>query len=219
MSAFDDDDDDYNKRIGLNRLNTEQLIAFIQSINEKPVEYMQKTSITTAINESIQNNHHDLNNRKILGFEFIQYVAWVLNDYYKILYKLHLDSQRNNNQCGYKSCVIRIHNIPLINYENIKNENIKNGVQRIINILRFLSRIDLSIDLNPDLQRYITNKHNNMDIPYKNIKQLFEIFGIKKTEDLSKFVIETEGGTRKNRRRKTSKVTKKHRKSSRRRHN
>jgi len=141
MSAFDDD---YNKIIGL---NTEQLIALIQSINKQTFEYMQNESVIAAINESIQNNPHHLNNRKELGFEFILYIAWVLNDYSRTYYTLHLDSQRNNNQCGDENCFIEINGILLINYEKIKNKKIKNPIQRIVNILRFLSLIELSIDL------------------------------------------------------------------------
>jgi hypothetical protein len=147
--------------------------------------------------------------KSLLGIEFIRYVVWLLQSYYKIFKHLEFQDSIQGHTSRDGSCIITRGGVKIIKYEKITDKKLHDSVSHIAMVLRYLSEIGI------ELQVYNGCVEMTVD---ENIPNLFfKQFGIKTTTDLSKFVIQGAGGTRKNRRRKTSKSTKKHRKSSRRR--
>jgi hypothetical protein len=192
-------DDKYKKKYGL---DIEDLIALITSIHKRNDTEIK--DVIKSINESIDKNSE---NKVVLDIEFIRYVRFLLDKYLNILLLLINIEKRENIQEGeVESCIYVSHeNIRLINYKKIKDEGLKNSVELIVKVFGFLSEIKL------DLKVSIDGKQ--IDIDGTNV--LFKEFQIKSTDDLTKFKLNSVGGIRKNRRRKTSKHLKKRRKSSR----
>jgi hypothetical protein len=199
MSAFADDE--YKMTHGLSSIDLIKLITNIHKLRDAEIE-----SSINMINKSISNNEHSID---VITIEFIRYVTWLLSKYSSILQYLK-DNPTNCivDRAG-DGCTTIKYSIPIIKYQNIRDKKLQKSVKDIATILFHLSKITLKLQAFMDGQPIIVDDNRS--------NLLFADFGINETKDLSKFVTQGAGGTRKKRRRKTSKATKKHRKSYRRR--